>query len=285
MPKELKSIRETFLPDEGEVFVRVDASQIEDRIGKMYCGSKRMVRLANLPPWEYDAHTDNASAIFGEDITKLSKADFKQKRYLGKKVVHASWRQMAGDKMSESVSKDTDGKVFIPARRCQQLIDTYLRKNPEIEEIYFPMVRSEMQTKGYLVNSWGRIWDIRGLRLDNNLYRKGYSFYMQSECADWTNQYGVLPGNKYMFARYGKPLSMQIHDEVVASVPLEDAFDCAFFLKNALEQTREIPAGIKRMLWVPAEVTISLSMYGGIEFKRLPDRNEFYRRVKEALRI
>jgi DNA polymerase I-like protein with 3'-5' exonuclease and polymerase domains len=126
--RELKSIRETFLPDPGCIFVKADLSQVEDRMGKMYCGSKRMVELANLPPWEYDCHTDNASTIFGVDITTLPKDEFKQKRYLGKKVVHASWRQMAGGKMSESVSKDTDGKVFIPPKKCQTLIDTYLEK-------------------------------------------------------------------------------------------------------------------------------------------------------------
>ena len=86
----MKSIRETFLPDLNCVFVRADLSQVEDRMGKMYCGSPRMVELANTKPWEYDAHTNNAGDIFGVDMTKLGKAEFKQKRYLGKKVVHAS---------------------------------------------------------------------------------------------------------------------------------------------------------------------------------------------------
>jgi DNA polymerase I-like protein with 3'-5' exonuclease and polymerase domains len=280
----MKSIRETFLPDVGCVFVRVDLSQVEDRMGKMYCGSPRMVELANLPPWEYDAHTDNASAIFEEDITKLPKADFKQKRYLGKKVVHASWRQMAGEKMSESVSKDTDGKVFIPPKKCQQLIQRYLVKNPEIEEIYFPWCREQVQAKRVCYNSWGRPFDVRDYNISADLYRKVYSFFMQSECADWTNQYGVMPGHMYMWSRYGKPLNLQVHDEIVASVPFDEAYDCAMVFKAAIEQTREIPAGSGLKLTVPADVTVSYSLYGGVEFKRFPEtRGEFYRKL-EVLR-
>jgi DNA polymerase I-like protein with 3'-5' exonuclease and polymerase domains len=282
-PPNPESIRETFLADAGEVFVRADESQVEDRMGKMYCGSERMLRLANLPPWEYDAHTDNASTIFGQDITKLPKAEYKQKRYLGKKVVHASWRQMAGDKMSESVSKDTDGEVFIPAKRCRKLIETYLAKNPEIEGIYFPWVRKQVIQSGILYNSWGRPFDVRDFRIDAELYRKCYSFFMQSECADLTNQYAVIPGNTYMLARYNKPLAAQIHDEVVASVPPKEAYDFALYIKNAIEQTREVPARSGRRVLVPAEITVGISLYGGVEFKRLPSREEFDRKVGEYL--
>jgi DNA polymerase I-like protein with 3'-5' exonuclease and polymerase domains len=280
---ELKSLRQTFLPDEGEVFVKSDLSQVEDRMGKMYCGSKRMVHLANLPPWEYDCHTENASAIFGEDITKLGKDDFKRKRYLGKKVVHASWRQMAGHKMSESVSKDTDGEVFIPPKECQRLIERYLEKNSEICEIYFPWCRAQVQNGGICFNSWGRRFDVRHLRIDADLYRKVFSFFPQSECADWTNQYAVIPAHYWMIAKYGKPASMQIHDEIVVSVPFEGVYDFAVFIKQSVERTREIPAGSGRFLKVPTEVTVSDTLYGGVEFEQIPERGEFERKIKEGL--
>jgi DNA polymerase I-like protein with 3'-5' exonuclease and polymerase domains len=282
---ELKSLRETFLPDEGCVFVKADLSQVEDRMGKMYCGSKRMVELANLPPWEYDCHTENANAIFEKDIRKLEKAEYKKFRYLGKKCVHASWRQMAGDKMSESVSKDTDGEMFISPKECQKLIDKYLKNNPEIVEIYFPWCRAQVQNGGICYNSWGRPFDVRNLRIDSELYRKVFSFYPQSECADWTNQYGVKPGNMYMIARYGKPLNMQIHDEVVASVPFEEAWDFAMYIKPMIEQTREIPKGSGRYLTVPTEVTVGGTLYGGVEFEKIPERGEFLAKIKEGLKL
>lgn len=272
----MKSIRETFLPDENCVFVRCDLSQIEDRMVKMYCGTERMIELANRRPEVYDAHTENARAIFAkEKITK-------QERYLGKKAVHASQRAMRGDKLSESISKDTDGELFIPAKRCQKMIDTYLEKNWEIRDIYMPWVRERIRNDGVLFNSWRRRLDLRRRRVDDDIYRIGYSFYPQSECADWTNQYGFIPITHYMLQVYGKPLNAQVHDEVIASVPLPDAYTYSVFVVKAFEQKREIPAGSGNYLTVPAGITVGRSWgdQQAVEFKRLPGEAEFYAQLK-----
>lgn len=269
----MKSIRETFLPDEGCVFVKCDLSQIEDRIGKMYCKTERMIKLANTLPNTYDAHTENAKAIFGKnDINK-------QERYLGKKAVHASWRGMRGEKLSESISKDTDGKLFINAKRCQDMIDTFLRVNYEIKDIYMPWVRERVRNDMILINSWGRRLDLHNRRFDDDLYRIAYSFYPQSECADWCNQYGFIPATYWMLEHYNKPLNAQVHDEVIASIPINETWEYAQFITNALEQWREIPSGSGNKLRIPAEITIARAWADEkcAEFKRLPDNSdEFY---------
>jgi len=274
----MKSIRETFLADEGCIFVRCDLSQVEDRIGKMYCGTERMVELANRRPEVYDAHTENAKAIFGKE--RISK----QERYLGKKAVHASWRGMRGDKLSESISKDTDGQVFVPAARCQKMIDTFLEINWEIRDIYMPWVREQIRGPGILVNSWGRRLDLRRRRIDDDLYRIGYSFYPQSECADWMNQYGFIPATWWMLQRFGWPVGAHVHDEVIVSAPLADAWEVAIFLVGALEQRREIPAGSGNYLVVPAGITIGRSWGDpeAVEFKRMCGREEFYEQLKRG---
>ncbi|GAG22733.1 unnamed protein product, partial [marine sediment metagenome] len=81
-----RKIRHTFLPDDGCVFVKIDLSQIEDRVVKMLTRSPRLVKLANLRPDEFDAHTYNAARIF-----KVSESDVSyHQRYLGKKAVHGA---------------------------------------------------------------------------------------------------------------------------------------------------------------------------------------------------
>lgn len=279
--QEFKSIRQTFLPDFGCLWVKGDLSQAEVRIGDMYCGTQRMVEIANSKPWVCDVHSDNAVLIFGEEILGLPPAEFKQLRYLGKKVVHASWRQMGGNKMSESVSKDTEGKVFISPRKCTRLIKTYLARNPEIEKIYFPWVKQNVHRVGVLFNSWGRRYDVRNMRIDDELLRGCYSFYMQSECADWTNQWILLPSYYYLMGEYGKPPNLQIHDEVAASVPPEGIYDYCVFLKESAERTREIPVGSGNYLTIPLELTISDTLYGGCEFSQLPTRGEFYAKLED----
>jgi DNA polymerase I-like protein with 3'-5' exonuclease and polymerase domains len=280
---QLSSIRETFLPDlnpdgSPQVFVRCDMSQIEDRIGKMYCATPRMIELANRHPTIYDAHTENAKAIF-----KKSTID-KQERYLGKKAVHASWRGMRGDKLSESVSKDTDGKLFVPAGKCQDMIDIFLDTNWEIRDIYMPWVRKQVREVGILYNSFGRRLDVQGRRVDDDLYRAAYSFYPQADCADWCNQFGFLPGSVYMQARYNKPLTAQVHDEVIASVPIMESWDFARFITDALEQTKEIPRRSGNYLKVPAGITIGRSWgdLKSVEFKLLPGRDGYFEQLKSA---
>lgn len=274
------AIRETFLPDPGEVFVRIDMSQIEDRVCKMYCRTERMVELANRHPEVYDAHTDNAVMIFRKAADEITKDE----RYLGKRTTHASQRKMRGERLSENVSKDTKGALFIHPRRCDQMIDSYLEKMWEIPQIYFPWVEKQVRDVGVLVTSWGRRLNLRYRRIDEDLYREAYSFYLQAEAADWTNQYGFIPGSMYMQARYGKPLSAQVHDEVIASVPLSESWEYAQFMVASLERWKEIPARSGNWLKVPAGITIGRSWGDkeGVEFKRLPPRDEFYATLEKG---
>lgn len=271
------SIRETFLPDEGCVMVRCDLSQIEDRVCKMYCGTPRMVELANKKPWEYDAHTETGRAVFGRfDITK-------DERYLSKKVRHGSQRGLRGNRMSEEISKETDGSVFVHPRQCDRMIDKYFVEEWEVKDIYFPWVRQQVRDVGILFNSWGRRLDLRYRRIDDDLYREAYSYYLQSECADWTNQYLFLPMHHYMWSVCKRPLNGQVHDEVIASVPIEDAYTVARLMVMCAEQTREIPSGSGNMLCVPAEIELGRN-YGdeeGAEFKRLGSKEEFYDVLKD----
>ena len=266
------NIRDTFIPDEGCVFVRIDLSQIEDRMCKMYCGTPRTIELANRRPEVYDAHTENAKLIFKKQIVT------KQERFLGKKCVHASQRKMQGLRMSESVSKDTDGELFIPPKQCENLIRTYLDALHEIEEIYFPWVEKQVRNVRMLYDSWGGRFDIRNRRVDDDLYRECYSWYLQVEAARWTNQYGFIPATWWMLAKYSRPLNAQVHDEIVASVPLLGTYEYAQFAVKSMEQTREIPAGSGNYLCVPATTTVgrSLGDKKAVEFKVLGERDDFY---------
>lgn len=277
----MRSIRETFLPDEGCIFIRVDLSQIEDRMCKMYCRTPEMVKLANMHPLDYDAHTENAMMIFKKPASEITK----DMRYLGKKTTHASQRGMAGDKLSENIMKDTDGELFIHPKECSAMIDSYLMKMKDIRDIYFPWVRDRVKNDGKLETSWGRRIDLRGIKVTEDLYREAYSFYLQAEAADWTNQYGFIPGVEWMMNKYGKPLNAQVHDEIIASVRYEDAWEYANFIVNSLEQRREIPKGSGNWLRVPAEVTIARAWSdpGGVSWKRLPNNaSDFYQKLAES---
>lgn len=266
-------VRKTFIPDSGCIFVRVDLSQVEDREVKMCTRAPRMVALANLRPNDYDAHTVNAAKIFGISESDVSK----KQRYLGKRAVHAAQRGMMGKTLSEKLLEDD--YVILP-KRCQQMIDKYLDANWEIRDIYFPWVRELMIRDRRLTNSWGRIWDIEYQLLDDDLYRRGYSWKPQAEAADLTNQWGMKAGYRHIkeFGMKTK-INFQNHDEVGASCPLDEAYDWASFLVASFEQPRMLYGNV---LVVPACVMIGMNWADGVEFKRMPSRQEFDKVAREV---
>lgn len=266
-----RKIRHTFLPDKGCVFVKIDLSQVEDRVVKMCCRSERMVRLANMRPDEFDAHTYNASRIFKVSESEVSK----DQRYLGKKAVHGAQRGMTGAKLSNELLADEDAPLVVSAAECQKMIDAYLEDHHEIKDIYFPTIRQEMWDFKCLTNTWGRVWNIGEFAVfDDDLYRRGFSFKPQSENADLLNQWGLVP--TFWFIRQEKlsvRLNLQVHDELIASCPPDEAYDFALFVTKSLEQKRYYYG---KPLVVPAEVTIAHSWSDGeFEFKALPPRSKF----------
>lgn len=270
---ELKSIRQTFLADENCVFVRCDMSQIEHRLCLMYTRADHLREIANKHPSEYDGHVEIARVIFRKQHID------KRERYLGKRVVHGSERAMSGNVMSETILKDTEGELFVHPKECNRMIESFFRGFPEIREVYFPWVRQRVIEDQVCVNSWGRRWKCDRVRIDNELFKRAYSFYLQSECADWVNQYLFKPMSAWMEMAYGKPCSFQNHDEVGVSVPLEDAYDVAKLMVALAEQERVIMGGVLRC---PAEITVGKTWGDGCEWKRLPDKETFYERFCEA---
>ena len=266
-----RKVRNTFVPDKSSVFIKVDLSQIEDRVVKMLTGSDRLVKLANLRPAEFDAHTYNASRIF-----KISTADVsKDQRYLGKKAVHGAQRGMTGDKLSNELLADEDAPLVVSPGECQKMIDAYLEDHHEIRDTYFPGIRKEMWDNKCLTNSWGRVWNIGEFaEFDDDLYRRGYSFKPQSENADLLNQWGLLEA--FTFIKINKlktRINLQVHDEIICSCPPEEAYDVASFVVRSLEQPRYY---LGNPLVVPAEVTVARNWKDSeFEFKSMPDRRKF----------
>lgn len=280
-----KEIRRIYVPDSGCLFLEIDASQIEDRECKMYTGAPRMVELANRHPSEFDVHTHNAVLVFGVPPGQVSKGQ----RFLGKIVSHGAERGMTGKKLSDKLLADHD--ILMAPTECQGMIDKFLEENWEIRDIFFPWVRSEIITKGYLVNSWGRRWNCKDETLDEDLYRRGYSFPMQSECADLINCWGLIPVHNYLVNNYYRlrsRINIPRHDALIMSVPFDNLYEVSLFTLACIERPRVI---FGNTLTVPCSIKVGLNdaydekLGEGIEFKRLPKKDDFMDQVKTALSL
>ncbi len=274
-----KEIRGTFIPDKGCVFVKIDLSQIEDRVCKMYTGADRMIEMANLHPEDFDTHSYSASRIFKVPIGEVTY----YQRELGKRTIHGAQRGMMGKKLSENLLTDRHAPLVVSAGECQRMIDVYFNDQWEIRDMYFPMVRKEIWENQCLVNSWGRVIHVprEFCDYDDDFWRQMYSWYLQSEDADWMNQRGVKPIWRYIKSyKLKSRINLPIHDESIISCPPDEAYDLTCFTVANLEQSRMIRG---RKLVVPAEVCVANSWKDDRhEWKRMPGRDEFMAVVGEV---
>lgn len=264
--------------------VNVDLSQAESRVtdhilASLVTDPERRAFFAwraLVRPDEFDQHTARAASIFKLDPAEVTK----QQRYLGKKTVHAFQRGMGADKLQGELLKD--GLVYTE-RECKQMLAGVDAAEPELREVYFPWVRQQIILRRRLTNSWGRRWCCEYDRFDDALYRRGYSFFPQSEVSDWMNQKGTVPVFRASAAWRQAGLmkiNAHVHDSLFLSCAPEIAYAAAAMLVEALEQPR-LMYGAE--LVIPCEVEIGRTWKGARAWKRMPGQEEFNAAVKEVL--
>ncbi len=244
-----KRFRRLFLPEEGHILVDVDLSQVESRICFAYTGDPELARLARLRASEFDQHKFVATLCF----KKLMEEVTKDERQVSKSIGHGAQRAMQGLRMAETLMGV--GYVF-SEEECDVLLDEYHKAFPGVR-IWHQAVRKELRANKRLVNSWGRIWDVRYEDMNDDLYRRGYSWLLQSECAGLMNQRGFIP--IYYWLKGSKMKSrilLHTHDGLLLSCPKEEAFDVANFLVDRLEIPR-LYNGVE--LSVPVDVSVGLN--------------------------
>lgn len=279
-----RDARAQFVPEEECIWWEIDGSQVELRLDLLYAymltGNKELHRRAWAKPWELDQHTETAAKTFKKDPKDVTPDE----RYLGKKTNHAAWREMTGQKFSDELLKDAG--MVVTKQEAQGWLDDYKAAFPEMLE-FFRQVRLEILRDRKCTNSWGRMLPFTYSRLDDEVYRQGYSFHPQADCADWMNQQGFVPLWGWLRERnqqgdfYGV-IHIQGHDSLAGSVRPENAWELASFLVEHLEQeiTYRIPSSqgiVEETLVIPATVKVGRNWKGtgGKEWKQLPGRAEF----------
>ena len=279
-----REARDMFLADHGCIGVEVDLSQAEARIVYLaiykLTGDTDMLNKARLRPTEYDQHTEMAAKIFGfelEQYKAMKKTDpeqFKLYRYLGKTTVHAAQREQSGKGLSERLAKDG---YFYSIAECDGFIKAYRRAVPGLED-YFRDVRRRIMQDKLLVTDWGRVLKFDYARLDDSLYRAGYSFDPQANVADHMNQKGLKPLADWFEREQCGRINVHAHDALFFSVVPERAWDATKFLIDSLESPFTYHG---TSLCMPCEVKVGLSWKGTSSWGQLPTQSTFEEAVYE----
>lgn len=279
-----RAIRPIFVASPGRVLLECDLSQAESRVVKCLSGDKNAIVSARQLPTEGDEHTENAIDIFSHLYQKaLDAGDItKDLRQIGKKVAHGANYDMGKFRLAEVLLKD--GFTMTPYE-CGKLIQAHREKHPYID-IYQSNVRRTIIRERTLYTNWGRYVSFEDLRLDDGLYKFGYSWIPQSTIGDLLNQYGLKPLYHYIMRNGLKSdIILQVHDSVVIDTQLDELYTIMTFLKQSLERSIIIGGcfGHSVKLAVPIEYKIGVNWGQGKEWKYLPEQDEVMTAAEKLL--
>ena len=217
-----KTIRNAFIPDEGNVFVSADYSQFELRLAAVLSGDKDMIEAFNN---DKDIHTQTAAQIHKinpEDVTPQIRNTAKEVNFgimygLG---VHGL-SQRTGMTMAES-------KVFI---------DKYFELRKPLKA-YIEKTVEDAKNNGYVETLFGRRRPSPDLKSSNFVVREAakratQNHPIQGTEADLMKMAMIdlekkLPKNAHQL--------LQIHDSILVECPEEQAEKVAEMMKQTMEQ-------------------------------------------------
>lgn len=279
-----REARAQFLPEDGCLAWEVDGSQVELRLDLLYAymvtQNRRLLERAWALPKDLDQHLETAARVFKKDPALITP----EERYLGKKTNHAAWREMRGDKFSDELLKEAG--LVLTKEEAQAYLDAYKAAFPEMLE-FFREVRQLVLRDKQITNSYGRVLPFEYDRLDDEAYRRAYSFFPQADCADWMNQRGFKPLWNWLQEHNTRDdffgcIHIQGHDSLFGSVRPENAWELVSWLAPALEAEQVYRfSQWQEPLVIPATIKIGTSWKCEAEWKQLPSQEEFEAKVAQ----
>ena len=203
-----------------KLLLKADKSQAEARVVAWEAGDLERIRQFLDP--NTDVHWENAKIVFQlphglvyakkdiawNPITGSEHALYVY-RQVGKTVVHAANYGMGPIMLMTILAREG---FIIATRVAEQLLGSYLKRNPRLEE-WHREVREKVRATRTLVSSYGRKRIFFG-RFNDNLYRVAYAFSPQNTVGEsleddiqqiWSNCPWVVP-------------LLNVHDELVMEI-------------------------------------------------------------------
>ena len=274
-----RDLRGAFRPDAGCVMIEVDLSQAEARVVYCLTRDKTLIELAHMRPSQFDVHSHMAREVFEFGPWDDDEAGRKKKeddRYLAKRIVHATHYYLRGNKGSEICLKDG---YSISPKRFEMLQGKYKDYAPGLD-LWQTRTRYEVFSTRRLTNAWGRTIEFPYEKPGDDWYRRAYAWRPQSDIARHLNHGWVvfaawLRGNGLSEVVH---VNLQLHDALIFSAPLSEAYRVTKALVCILEEPHEYYGEV---LTIPAEVKVGLSWGSGVKFKEMPFESEFVERVEQ----
>lgn len=218
------SVRSAFKPKEGHVFISADYSQIELRVLAYLSRDKALLEAFQE---NRDIHQETAAHIFNvasHDVTN-------EQRQVGKRINFSVLYGMT----PYGLSKDMD----ISFSDAKLYIDRYFSQYPGVLA-WMDGIVSFAKKHGYVQTLWGRRRYVPGIYEKNQvLYqeaqRAAINTVAQGTAAELMKQGMIQLHDLFKVRDKGEHILLQIHDELLVSVPEGTAQEVGDLVRSVLE--------------------------------------------------
>lgn len=206
-----KEIRKAFIPDDGEVFLSADYSQIELRIMAHLSNDEHMISAFKSG---YDIHTATAAKIFKVDMEKVDSDMRRKAKTANFGIIYGISTFGLADRLN------------ISRAEAKELIDGYFATYPAVKT-YMDNIIQEAKDKGYVETIFGRKRYLNDINSQNSIVR-GYAERnainapIQGSAADIIKIAMIKIQDRISRENLNTKMIMQVHDELNFSVPQDE---------------------------------------------------------------
>ena len=232
--EEGKKIRKAFLPEEGSIIMSSDYSQIELRVLSHIANDKTLI---NAFINGEDIHSKVASDIYGIPLEAVTK----NQRRTAKAVIFGIVYGISGFGLGENLD--------IRADEARKLINKYLDMYPAVQK-YMNDIVKEAKENGYVRTLMNRKRVIDELKNTNFMIRKGgeriaLNTPIQGTSADIIKKAMIEVDKEITRCNLKSKMLIQVHDELVFSVPLEEKEKMENLVREVMENAYTLAVPLK----------------------------------------
>lgn len=202
-----REIRKAFVPEEGNLFLSADYSQIELRIMAHLSQDRSMIEdfLSGS-----DIHAATASKIFGVDIQEVTREMRSRAKTANFGIIYG----ISSFGLSE--------RLTIGRKEAKELIDGYFNSYPGVKR-YMDESIKKARENGYVTTMFGRRRYLRDIHSRNqvvrgNAERNAINAPIQGTAADIIKIAMVRIHEKMKSGKYASKMILQVHDELIFEV-------------------------------------------------------------------
>ena len=206
-----KEVRKAFIPEEGELFLSADYSQIELRIMAHLSGDKNMI---NDFVSGHDIHAATAAKIYKKPIEEVTKDERRKAKVANFGIIYGISVFGLAERMN------------VDRREAKELIDNYFATYPDICA-YIERCKEEARANGYVTTIFGRKRFLPDINSRNAVVR-GYAERnavnapIQGSAADIIKVAMINIYRRMKAENVHSTMILQVHDELNFSIVAEE---------------------------------------------------------------